>query len=138
MNFCNTITVFGVIGWIGISIYTILFCIILSYTVRNALKGGLFSKRKYHVISIILIITATFGVYFSNQIDNQQTICMVKYSTISPYLRSFASACLILIALISIYRFKNGIPKNSFFQQQSIYKYYYIYIFFVVSLQIMS
>lgn len=140
MEFCNYTTIIGVLGWLGITIYNIGFCIILSYTVRNTLKGSMLSKFRYHAISLVLIALGAIGIFFSNydSSKNLNSICVVKYSTVAPYIRTFASVCLILLALISIYRFKTGIPKNSFFQKQSLYKYYYMYIFFVVTLQILS
>ena len=114
MGFCNYSTIIGVLGWLGITIYNIGFCIILSYTVRNTLKGSMLSKFRYHAISIILIVLGAVGIFFSNydSSSNIDTICLIKYSTVAPYIRTFASACLILIALISIYRFKTGIPNN--------------------------
>ena len=95
------------------------------------------SAIAYHGVGIGLISILTVIIYLTNGVGKSiNSICAIKFSNVAPYVVLAAPLTLIIIACISIYRFRTGIPKNSFFKHQSVYRYYYVYIFVVIILQL--
>lgn len=114
-----------------------MFCFILAQSVRNTLKGGFISPVKYQIIGIVVSASITLIIYFTSGLGQSiNSLCAIKFSDVAPIVALSTPLILIVIAIISIYRFRAGIPKNSFFNHQSVYKYYFVYIFTVIVLQL--
>lgn len=114
-----------------------IFCLVLAHSVRNTLKGSSIKSIVYHGVGVCLVSVLTIVVYITNGVGKSiNCICAIKFSDVAPFVVLSAPLALILIAGVSIYRFKKGIPKNSFFEHQSVYNYYFIYILLVIILQI--
>lgn len=138
LTFCNTLGIFTLIGWIGLNYYNMIFCFVLSHSVRNTLKGVYLTPIKYHIVAIVVMIILPIIIFLTNGIGRSiNSICAIKYTDAAPFIVMAIPFLLIIIAIISVYRFKTGIPKNSFFQHQSVYYYYYVYIFVVIVLQLL-
>lgn len=137
MNFCGIIAGINLFGWIGLNYYNMVFCFVLAQSVRNTLKGGLMSPIRYQLIGIIVSVSVTLIIYFTNGLGQSlNSLCAIKFSDVAPIVALTAPLILVVIAAISIYRFRTGIPKNSYFSHQSVYSYYFIYIFTVIVLQL--
>ena len=137
LTFCDTIAVFVLVGWIGLNYYNMIFCFVLSHSVRNTLKGTMLTPLVYHSIGVVVMALFPVIIYFTNGVGRSITsICAIKYSNTAPFIIMAVPAILIIVAIISVYRFRTGIPKNSFFKHQSVYSYYFIYIFVVIIFQL--
>jgi Na+-driven multidrug efflux pump len=55
---------------------------------------------------------------------------------VSPYLYLITSVVFIIAAFASILLFRKAIPNNSFFRNQTVYRYYYLYVFLVAVTQL--
>ena len=124
-------------GWVGINYYNMLFCIVLAYSVRNTLKGTFMSNIVYHSVGFTCMCLVTIVIFFTSGLGKSVNgLCAVRFSNVAPFVILTVPIALIVLASVSIYRFRTGIPKNSFFRHQSVYNYYYIYIFSVIALQV--
>lgn len=65
---CTAIGVFNVIGNIGSMIYNLIFCLILSFSIKKTLKGSLFNRSKYHAIGLITTLVAAASLVLSDNI----------------------------------------------------------------------
>lgn len=137
VTFCGVIAGINLFGWLGLNYYNMIFCFVLAQSVRNTLKGGLLSPFRYQLAGIIISAILTITIYLTNGLGpNINSLCAIKFSNVAPIVALSAPLILVIIAAISIYRFKTGIPKNSFFNHQSVYTYYFIYIFSVIIIQL--
>jgi hypothetical protein len=115
-----------------------IFCFVLSHSIRNTLKGTLLTRKKYHTVGIIIMGLFPLIIYLTNGIGRSiNSICSIKYSDAAPFVTMSVPIALIIIAIVSVYRFKTGIPKNSFFSDQSVYSFYFAYIFSVIIFQLL-
>lgn len=137
MSFCSTAAIFALMGWLGLNYYNMIFCLALAWSVRNTLKGAFVSNVAYHLLGVLIISLLTVLIYMTNGTGkNIAGMCAIKFSSVAPFVVLCVPILLILLASISIYRFRTGIPKNSFFKNQSVYTFYYIYIFAVIAIQL--
>jgi hypothetical protein len=114
-----------------------IFCFVLSHSIRNTLKGAFLTRKKYHTVGIIIMVMFPIIIYLTNGIGRSvNSICSIKFSDAAPFVTMSAPISLIIMAIVSVYRFKTGIPKNSFFNDQSVYTFYFVYIFSVIIFQL--
>lgn len=65
---CTALGVFLVIGNFGSLIYNLLFCLVLSFSMRRTLKGSLFSQKIYHIFAFVSTISTVLALALSNNI----------------------------------------------------------------------
>lgn len=65
---CTAIGVFFILGNISTLVYNLLFCLILSHSVTQTLKGSLFSQKRYHLLAIFTISAAVVAISVSNNV----------------------------------------------------------------------
>lgn len=95
------------------------------------------APKKYLIVGVIVSAVVTVVIYTTSGLGQSiNSLCAIKFSDVAPIVALSAPLILVVIAVVCVYRFKTGIPKNSFFSHQSVYQYYFIYIFTVIILQL--
>lgn len=135
-SFCTSSGVLNIFGVTGLNIYNVMFCLILAISVRNTLKGSFFNKYYYHLIGMGVTIAVALGIFaFDMNGKELSGLCGFKYSSVSPFLFLIMAVAFIFVAVVATVLFRKAIPDNSFFRAQILYRYYYIYISLVASIE---
>jgi hypothetical protein len=66
-TFCNASGFIYMLGIAGINIYNIIFCLMLAFTVKNALKNKYFSMACYHCAGTVLSLLLPVTIFVLNQ-----------------------------------------------------------------------
>ncbi len=53
-NACYAFGIWNIIGNVASIYYNLIFCVILAYSIQKTLKGFLFNRFRYHLISLLL------------------------------------------------------------------------------------
>lgn len=59
---CVTMGIFYTIGNTSSLIYNLIFCVVLSFSLKKTLKGSLFNQVRYHALAIVFIISAAVAL----------------------------------------------------------------------------
>ena len=113
--------------------YNAFFCGALAYTIHKTLKKPLLSVFRQHMACLVIAIIALLIIVFTSTENAFSNMCLYRLADSSSLGLFFLHLILALFSLYALYRFKVSIPQNSFFDQQSHFRYYFIYmvIFFI-------
>ena len=108
--------------------YNAFFCGAMAYTIHKTLKKPLLSVQRQHIMAILITIAALLIVVFTSTEQPFHNMCSFRLADDSSLGRVFLHILLTLFTFYALRRFKRNIPQNSFFEQQSHFKYYLIYM----------
>ena len=78
---CMTIGVFFTIGNTASLIYNLLFCIVVSASMKKTLKGTLFNQKRYHLIVMVFVTGITLAIGLTNTLGTGfNGVCGYKLS----------------------------------------------------------
>ena len=108
--------------------YNAFFCGALAYTIHKTLKKPLFSVKRQHLMTLLITIAALLIVIFTSSEEPFHLMCSYRLADDSSLGLFFLHIILTLFTFYALRRFKRNIPQNSFFEQQSHFKYYFMYM----------
>jgi hypothetical protein len=113
--------------------YNAFFCGALAYTIHKTLKKPLLSMFRQHLACLFISIIALLIIFFTSTDEPFNNLCLYRLADSSSLSLFFLHLILAVFSLYALYRFKANIPQNSFFEQHSHFRYYFMYmvIFFI-------
>lgn len=109
--------------------YNALFCGALAYSIHKTIYKPSLSVPKLHLICIAIIMTALLVIIFSTDSSHPfNHLCIYRLANSSSLGLFFLHLIITLFSLYSLNKFRNKIPENSFFETQSHFRYYYLYM----------
>ena len=116
-------------GYIGSLVYNVLFCIMLAYSLKNILKGTLFTRNRYHILALATVGAATLSVALTSNVGTDiKGVCGFKIANQESIARFVVELLICILCVYSMHRFNSKIPKNEYFQKQAVFGYYYYYM----------
>jgi hypothetical protein len=118
--------------------YNAFFCGSLAYSIHKTLTKPLFSVPKQHLMCLFVMVIALLVIIFTSEGYPFTTLCIYRLANLSS-LGLFVLH--LIIALFTFYvlrKFKGKIPQNSFFENQSHFKYYYLYMVFFCGFEVVN
>ena len=116
------------LGTVVYLFYNAFFCGALAYTIHKTLKKALLSVNRQHIVCILIVVATFLVLIFTTSDKPFHHTCSFKTADSSSLGLFFMHTLLTIFSLISLKQFKRNIPKNSFFEKQSHFKYYFIYM----------
>lgn len=115
------------------------FCIVLSLSIKKTLKGSLFSQVRYHALVLITVCAITVALAVSSILGaGLNGVCGYKIQNRESFARFVIEILVVFICFFSMYTFKTKVPKNAYFQKVSVFGFYYYYMGFFAIIQILS
>ena len=108
--------------------YNAFFCGALAYTIHKTLKKALFSVKRQHFICLFITAMALLVIIFTTSEEPFHHMCSYRLANNSALGLFFLHLLLALFCLYSLRHFHRNIPQNSFFTDQSHFKYYFWYM----------
>lgn len=109
--------------------YNALFCIALAYSINNTLYKPFLSNLSMNIICVICIVVAFIVICVTQNPSNPfQGICLYRQANQASLTLLFLHLTLLFSTLFSLKKFKQKIPKNTYFKTVSHFLYYYIYM----------
>jgi hypothetical protein len=62
---CTAISIIFTIGNTASLLYNLVFCTVLTLSIRKPLKGTIFNQTRYHLVVILTVIAITVGLALS-------------------------------------------------------------------------
>ena len=126
---CITIGIFYTIGNTSSLIYNLIFCLIVSTSLKKTLKGSLFSQAKYHTITLVAVAAITASLAATKTVGSGfNGVCGYKISNRESISRFIIELLICMICFASMIQFKNKIPKNEYFKKVAVFGFYYYYM----------
>lgn len=109
--------------------YNAFFCVSLAYSIRHTLRKPMLSQIKSHLLYLVAVLMAILIIIFTSDSKKPLNGICIYEITNSTSLGLFLFHLVIsIICIYSLIKFKSKIPKNTYFQQQSHFGYYYVYM----------
>lgn len=119
--------------------YNTVFCVVLAYSIQNTLKKSMISQFRYHLLSLAIIIVALLILIFTHNIGaGISGLCGYKLTSGESIGRFIIEFIIAITCFVAMGKFKSKIPKNSYFQKQSLFGFYFYYMGLFSSLQLLS
>jgi hypothetical protein len=97
--------------------YNMMFGVILSYSIRNTLKGYFFNQFRYHILSGFITLGIVLILIFTSGIGRGYNgICGYKAATQESIARFILELSITGICIYSMAKFKSKIPQNAYFK----------------------
>jgi Na+/alanine symporter len=113
--------------------YNTFFCVSLAYSINNTLRKPFLDNLKMHLICLLATVTAILIILFTqNSGAPLSGICIYRVANQSSLGVFFVHLLLLLVCLYSMRKFRAKIPKNSYFEKRSHFRYYNTYLTFFV------
>ncbi len=111
--------------------YNTFFCVCLAYSINNTLKKPFLSNLSMHLLCFITAISAILIVIFTQNSGSPLSgICIYRIANRSSLGLFFLHILLLSLCVYSTRKFRSRIPKNSYFETKSHFKYYFTYLVF--------
>lgn len=126
---CSGLGFFNMLGNIVAIYYNAFFCVSLAYSINYTLRKPFLDRFKSHILCLMAVVAAIFIVIFmANPTQPLTGICIYKIANETSLGLFLLHLLIFVICVYSLKKFKAKVPKNTFFQQQSHFGYYYIYM----------
>jgi hypothetical protein len=109
--------------------YNALFCGALAYSIKNTLRKPLLTPARMHLLCWTIIGTALLVILFSSDPSRPLDIlCIFRLADPSSIGLLLLHLILTGFSLYSLKKFQSQLPQNSFFEHQSHFRYYLVYM----------
>lgn len=126
---CTSIGIFYTLGNTASLIYNLIFCIVVSTSLKKTLKGTLFRQSRYHVLALIFVGGVTAALASTRAIGTGfNGVCGYKLSSRESISRFIVELVICSICLACMLQFRAKIPRNDYFQKVAVFGYYYYYM----------
>ena len=104
--------------------YNAFFCAVLAYSINDTLRTPLLTQGKAHLLCLFGCLCAcTILLFAHDATDLTRGMCIYRVGSSSSLSQCAFHICLLLIALFSMRLFRSKIPKNSYFESKSHFRY---------------
>ena len=102
----------------------------MAYSIKYTLKSSLLlNPAFYRTVSFLVFVVVNAGIQGAgNTGQGFDGICGFKVANQQSLARMILELFTCLICVYCMYKFKQKIPKNSYFQNQAVFGYYYYYM----------
>jgi hypothetical protein len=131
MNACRSLGFFNMLGNAVALYYNTFFCVSLAYSINNTLKRPFLDNLQMHIFCLLATISAVIIIIFTQNSGSPLSgICIYRLANQSSLGLFFLHVLVLSICLYSMKKFIAKIPKNSYFESKSHFKYYNSYLIF--------
>jgi hypothetical protein len=111
--------------------YNTFFCVSLAYSINNTLRKPFLDNLKMNLLCFLATASAILIIIFTQNAGSPLSgICIYRLANQSSLGVFFVHLLLLSICLYSMKKFRAKIPKNSYFEKRSHFRYYNSYLVF--------
>lgn len=111
--------------------YNTFFCVSLAYSINNTLRKPFLDNIKMHMLCLVATASAILIIIFTQNSGSPLSgICIYRLANQSSIGVFFVHLVLLVTCLYSMRKFRAKIPKNSYFEKRSHFRYYNTYLVF--------
>jgi len=119
--------------------YNAFFCISLAYSIHHTLRKPLLNQFRSHILCFVAVLMAILIIVFTSDSKYPlKGICIYQVTNTTSLGLFLFHLIIFIICLYSLIKFKSRIPKNTFFQHQSHFGYYYIYMIIFSGVEVVN